>query len=278
MRLELIPVRGGEEVIRAMIRMPGLYGHAQRTLEVDRRFQVIAVHQPLGPPFVPAVDRITVALVGKGAFFVEPAAAITPGAEIVVLGAGADDRRHLRAVDVHHVVALAPPVGLILLDALRHTHEVPASLSFENHIVAGAVQVDLVVDLGRIAIGLPVFRVSLVRHCLPVLRVKARDGVVDARVLLVADVVIEGEHRLRAFIGHRDLRVLPEWHRTIAVQCHHVADRERAASYSTYSPRFRPKKSPMGASTLGVASPSQYIRSTSFLRWYFSCEAMVTQM
>ena len=31
--------------------------------------------------------------------------------------------------------------------------------------------------------------------------------------------------------------------------------------------RMRPKKSPIGASTAGSESPSQYIRSTSFFRW-----------
>jgi hypothetical protein len=34
----------------------------------------------------------------------------------------------------------------------------------------------------------------------------------------------------------------------------------------------------MGASTLGEDSSSQYIRSTSFFKWYFSDEAIVIQM
>src|ERR1700739_4120404 len=47
------------------------------------------------------------------------------------------------------------------------------------------------------------------------------------------------------------------------------------ASNVKYSPSPIPKKSPIGASTLGVASPSQYIRSTNFFRWYISSDEHV---
>src|SRR4051812_19466222 len=45
-----------------------------------------------------------------------------------------------------------------------------------------------------------------------------------------------------------------------------------------YSPRPSPKKSPKGTSTLGVVSPSQYILSTNFFRWYISSDESVNQM
>ena len=45
-----------------------------------------------------------------------------------------------------------------------------------------------------------------------------------------------------------------------------------------YSPRFNPKKSPTGVSTLGSDSPSQYMRRISFFKCCGSGAAMVNQM
>src|ERR1700720_1844254 len=56
------------------------------------------------------------------------------------------------------------------------------------------------------------------------------------------------------------------------------AEDKGRASNVKYSPRPSPKKSPMGASTLGVVSPSQYILSTNFFRWYISSDESVNQM
>src|SRR5271170_5341760 len=56
-----------------------------------------------------------------------------------------------------------------------------------------------------------------------------------------------------------------------------AAERGKASNVK-YSPNPNPKKSPIGASTLGVASSSQYIRSTIFFKWYASSDENVNQI
>src|SRR5581483_1393116 len=95
----------------------------------------------------------------------------SPGAEIIVLRTRAGDGGQLLPVHKNHVVAFPPPVVLVLKDALRDSHKVPSTRSFKENVVAGAVEIKLIVDL-IVAVGLPVVRPALARRALPILSVK----------------------------------------------------------------------------------------------------------
>ena len=121
---------------------------------------------------------------------IDAAAAVAPGAQVVVLGPGAVDLRGRRAVDEEHVVALAPPVALILEDALGHADEVAPPLSVEDQVVARAVLVRPAVDQS-VAVAGPVGGPAGERRRLTVLRVEVAQIRRQRLVLLPIDVVVE---------------------------------------------------------------------------------------
>ncbi len=179
------------------------------------------VHHPFRAAIVAAVLRVAVPLVGEGgaggAEGVDAAAAVTPGPEVVILRAGADDLRRCPVVDEDHFVAFAPPVALILEYRLGDAHVMTASLGFEHDVVAGAVLIGPRDNL-LVSVPLPVRGPAVVGNRLAVLGVEVRHIVRKAGMLLPVDVVVKAVDLLFPFVGDGDLRRLAERHREVAVQ------------------------------------------------------------
>src|SRR5450631_1101173 len=93
-----------------MVRIAVFNGRLERGLEDYRRIQMKAVDTRSGPCPAFFYDGCTVQLVR------ERMVLEAPGAQEVVLGPGAGDGWLLCAVHEKHVVALAPPIILVLQD------------------------------------------------------------------------------------------------------------------------------------------------------------------
>ncbi len=169
------------------------------------------------------------------------------------------------AIDKKHVVAFTPPSGRKPEDVQDRSHILALALRLHEHVVI------LAIHILAARFGLR----NGARGFVPPLRVKAAlvGNSARLRILLVVDVEVKVGHVLRPVIGQRDPRSISKWHFEVAV---HGAilhgDRQGPPGLvflsamppgtSSYSNPV-PKKSPIGTSTLGSVSPSQYMRSTS---------------
>ena len=77
----------------------------------------------------------------------------------------------MRAVDKHHLVALAPPIALVLQQAKRHADILAWALRLQDRVVAFTEEVLSVVYLGY-TVRLPVIRCALVGLRLSILGVE----------------------------------------------------------------------------------------------------------
>src|ERR1700739_2149425 len=121
----------------------------ERGLEDHWRIKMKAVDARSGscPAFF--YDGRTVQLVG------ERMVLETPGAQEVVLCAGAGDGWLLCTVHEKHVITLAPPIVLVLQDGHRHTRVLTRALGLKPYIVVLPGQIGFFVHQ-RLAVARPV--------------------------------------------------------------------------------------------------------------------------
>ena len=135
-----------------MIGMTMLKRHFEIGGERHGRICVKAIDHPLGAAVVAAIARVSVTLKGergmRRAERIDGALPVAPSTEKVVLGARATKGRCCPVVDEHHVVALAPPLALVLNQAQRHPHIMSGAFGLERDVILLAVQVFRVVDHG----------------------------------------------------------------------------------------------------------------------------------
>ena len=221
MRLGLIPVGDGEEVVGPVIPVPVLDRRAQRLGERNRRIEVESINGGSRAGALVAFHRRAEQAVRKR---VLPE---IPRAEEIIFRSGADDRRCRLTVDEEHVVSLAPPEVLILQDRHRDAGEMAAAGGLHPDVVVFTLQVLSAVDR-RLAVRLPVAGPSFRRRGLPVLRVEVqRAGRERLLIHAAVDVEVERAHARLPFVRHRDARLPLERHRKEAVQRTVGSNRER---------------------------------------------------
>src|SRR5271168_1145675 len=112
-----------------MIRVAVLDRGLERGLENNRRIQMKAVHacSAASPAF--SNDRRAVHLIGEGMVLESPCS------EEIILRASARDGRLGRSVHEKHIVALTPPIILVLQDRHGYTGVLAGALRVEPHVV-----------------------------------------------------------------------------------------------------------------------------------------------
>src|SRR5215831_18404233 len=143
-------------------------------------------------------------------------AAEIPCAQKIVLGAGAIDGWQFLSVDEEHIIALAPPLVLILENRHGHADEMAAPCCFHPDVISFAVEVFQVV---HVAIGLPLIGRSLSGSGLTILSVEV-EMVRDKRLAVgaVVDVEVESIGLDCALVRYRDAGVLLKRHRKETVE------------------------------------------------------------
>ena len=196
-----------------MIGVPVLDGHFDRLLEGDRALDVPAVKAIAPADSLPGVGDMRRAVVLVG----ERLAAKVPRAVVVVLGAGSVDGGQLVAIDEDHVVALAEPPVLVLLDGMRDTHKMTAPRRFHEDIIVRAIEV-LLVAHRIVPVVLPVVGPALAGGGLAILRVKAAHigGQRGQCHIIHRKVKIVGADF--SFVGQRNFRRTRKRHLEIGVQ------------------------------------------------------------
>ena len=129
-------------------------------------------------------------------------------------------------VDEHHVVSFAPPVALVLNDALRHSDILAWTFSFKHDVVCLTISVACIVDL-RLVVGLPVIGPPLVGLRLAILGEEVEHARREFLVFLPIDVVVKGRDILFTFVSDGDSRRFVEWHREEAIERTLRPDRKR---------------------------------------------------
>ena len=79
--------------------------------------------------------------------------------------------RRFIVIDEHHVVALAPPIALVLNDALRDSDIMTRAFGLKHHVVGVAVLVLGAVNFW-IAVGFPIVSPALIWLCLTIFGVE----------------------------------------------------------------------------------------------------------
>src|SRR5579864_6358449 len=104
----LIPVCDREIIVGPVIGVPMLDGRAQRFRKRNRRIEMEAIQRPSSARQFLAYNWRTKQSVGE---CVSPE---IPRSQKIILRPGSVDRRRALAIDIKHVIALAPPAILIL--------------------------------------------------------------------------------------------------------------------------------------------------------------------
>jgi hypothetical protein len=141
-RLGLIPVADGIEIIAAIVRVAVLHGVFQVAL---KRHGIVPVPPVAAPPASGALgegdDRRAVHRVREGLRVVQSAE--IPAPQEVVLAPGAGDGGFALIVDEDHLVAFAPPAIRVLQHSQGHAHQVALAARFHVDVILLSVQVEL---------------------------------------------------------------------------------------------------------------------------------------
>src|SRR5882757_3344044 len=149
-----------------------------------------------------------------------------PGAKEVVLCPGSGDGWLLCAVNEKHVVALAPPIVLVLQDGHGHTCVLARALGIKPHVVVLPGKVGFLVHQ-RLAVTRPAVGPAVVGLRLTKLRVEVQRPWRKGRGFhAVFDVVVERLHSSLAFIGHGDAGMPLKGHGEKAVQVLNASHRK----------------------------------------------------
>src|ERR1035437_1801222 len=196
-----------------MVGVSGLHPTTDRLLERDGALGVPTI-LAIAPAYPFRIHNVWRAMAQVG----KRMTAKAPSSVEVVLGSGAVDSGQSVAIDKDHVVTLAEPNVLVLLDGLGHTPKMSLARGLHEDVVVLTGQVLSFVDAGT-AIDRPVVGPSPARRGLAILRMetayiagKAGQGnVVDGEIKIVsADFAFVGECEAGgAGKRHREVGVEP---------------------------------------------------------------------